>query len=163
MQSERQIPERGTPFCRWSHVDSRAGALVATRWRSYLHFQESTRNDGWKVRWTGYQRSNRICLQQRRMVPQETMTARKTLGEQYVIKDPLMIHKALKYILVTALCAIFFGLGALFRTEPSKNPITREMIASAEKLTGLSFGDVKRDSPLDGLKEQLDNYQNIRK
>ena len=45
----------------------------------------------------------------------------------------------------------------------SPSPITREVVASAEKLIGLTFTDAKRDSMLDGLHEQLKNYENIRK
>ncbi len=59
-------------------------------------------------------------------------------------------------------CCLFFLLGA-FVEEQTSTPLTREMIASAEKLFGLSFSDAKRDSMLDGLKDQLTNYQNLRK
>jgi Asp-tRNA(Asn)/Glu-tRNA(Gln) amidotransferase A subunit family amidase len=37
------------------------------------------------------------------------------------------------------------------------------MVIAAEKLIGLSFTDAKRDSMLDGLKDQLGNYESLRK
>jgi Asp-tRNA(Asn)/Glu-tRNA(Gln) amidotransferase A subunit family amidase len=45
-----------------------------------------------------------------------------------------------------------------------QNPatITRDMIASVEKIIGLDFSDAKRDSMIDGLQEQLGNYNNLR-
>jgi Asp-tRNA(Asn)/Glu-tRNA(Gln) amidotransferase A subunit family amidase len=36
------------------------------------------------------------------------------------------------------------------------------MVVSAEKIIGLSFSDAKRDSMLDGLKDQLGNYEKLR-
>ena len=56
----------------------------------------------------------------------------------------------------------FLSVGWSLQKDTTKNPITREMVANAEKLMGLSFTDVKRDSMLDGLKEQLGNYEKIR-
>ena len=41
--------------------------------------------------------------------------------------------------------------------------ITKEDIQHAEKIIGLDFTDAERDSMLDNLKEQLSNYENIRK
>ena len=41
--------------------------------------------------------------------------------------------------------------------------ITKENIQHAEKIIGLDFTDAERDSMLDNLKEQLSNYENIRK
>lgn len=67
------------------------------------------------------------------------------------------------YLLTIAVaCCLFFLLGA-FVEEQTSTPLTREMIASAEKLFGLNFSDAKRDSMLEGLKDQLTNYQNLRK
>jgi len=43
-----------------------------------------------------------------------------------------------------------------------QGPISREAVAQAEKLIGVTFTDAKRDSMLDGLKEQLDHYSKIR-
>ena len=51
--------------------------------------------------------------------------------------------------------------GAMF--ESSVNPVTREHVVAAEHIIGLSFSDAKRDSMLDGLKDQLANYENVRK
>jgi len=58
---------------------------------------------------------------------------------------------------------VFFALGFLLQTQSGQNPLAREDVVHAEKLIGLQFSDAKRDSMLDGLKEQLDNYQNLRK
>jgi len=55
------------------------------------------------------------------------------------------------------------GTIAIAQAQPVSNSITRENVANAEKLIGLSFTDVKRDSMLDGLKDQLTNYDNIQK
>jgi hypothetical protein len=63
---------------------------------------------------------------------------------------------------VMVVCTLFFVLGAFFPSQ-SSDPITHEVIASAEKLIGLSFTDAKRDSMIDGLADQLKNYENIRK
>ncbi len=43
------------------------------------------------------------------------------------------------------------------------NVITREAVSGAEKLIGLDFSDAKRDLMLPGLKEQLENFQSLRK
>lgn len=61
-----------------------------------------------------------------------------------------------------ALCVFCFGLGALFQQQGVQSPITRDVVAAAEKLIGLQFTDAKRDSMLDGLKDQLENYRNLR-
>ena len=48
-------------------------------------------------------------------------------------------------------------------SQISPPSITRVSVANSEKLIGLKFTDVKRDSMLDGLKDQLANYESIRK
>lgn len=60
-------------------------------------------------------------------------------------------------------CCACFALGLMLQSETSPNPITRDIVVAAEKIIGLEFSDAKRDSMLDGLKDQLDNFQNIRK
>ena len=73
------------------------------------------------------------------------------------------MHLRTKYLLTAGVaCCLFFILGA-FVEEHIVVPVTRDAVASAEKLFGLNFTDVKRDSMLDGLKDQLASYQNIRK
>lgn len=68
-----------------------------------------------------------------------------------------------KILFVGLLCAASFALGAFFQEDQkAPNPLTEEMVAGAEKLLGLEFRDAERDSMLEGLKEQLDNYQNLR-
>ncbi len=63
--------------------------------------------------------------------------------------------------LVGALCALCFALGALVQSRPA-NPITREIVAAAERLFGLKFSEAKRDSMLSGLNDQLINYEHLR-
>lgn len=62
---------------------------------------------------------------------------------------------------VALLSGACFLLGALVESRP-ENPVTREMIASAERLFGLKFTDAKRDSMLDGMRDQLVNYERLR-
>ncbi|MFI5252262.1 MAG: amidase [Bacteroidota bacterium] len=64
----------------------------------------------------------------------------------------------LVYIVIGVSC---FFLGTIIQSGGG-NPITRDIIASAEKIIGLEFTDVKRDSMIDGLGDQLKNYQHIR-
>ncbi len=79
-----------------------------------------------------------------------------------IAKDGNM-HQRTKYLLIAGFaCSVFFLLGALVEEE-KLSPITRDVVTSAEKLFGLNFTDAKRDSMLDGLKDQLASYQNIRK
>src|SRR5208283_5846947 len=73
------------------------------------------------------------------------------------------MHQRTKYLLMVRFaCCVFFLLGAIVE-EHIVSPVTRDVVASAEKLFGLNFTDVKRDSMLDGLKDQLASYENIRK
>ena len=67
--------------------------------------------------------------------------------------------RILKVAIAFLLGVIALGTAALYQ---SSNPITRDIVASAEKLFGLTFTDAKRDSMLDGLNDQLKNYQNLR-
>jgi Asp-tRNA(Asn)/Glu-tRNA(Gln) amidotransferase A subunit family amidase len=60
-------------------------------------------------------------------------------------------------LVLVLLASIAFLIGA-YRA----NDITKDDIASAEKLIGLSFNDAKRDSMLDGLKNALRSYERIR-
>ncbi|HTK82883.1 MAG TPA: amidase [Bacteroidota bacterium] len=61
-------------------------------------------------------------------------------------------------IILAALCLL---LGTMF--ESTVNPITREQVIGAEHVMGLTFSDSKRDSMLDGLRDQLGNYEKLRK
>jgi Asp-tRNA(Asn)/Glu-tRNA(Gln) amidotransferase A subunit family amidase len=47
--------------------------------------------------------------------------------------------------------------------QTNTNPITREAVVQAEKLIGLDFSDPKIDLALPGLKEQLDNFEAMRR
>ena len=74
-----------------------------------------------------------------------------------------MDHRQSKVGVALPLFSVFFALGFFLQTQSGQNPLTRENVVHAEKVIGLQFSDAKRDSMLDGLKEQLDNYQNLRK
>jgi Asp-tRNA(Asn)/Glu-tRNA(Gln) amidotransferase A subunit family amidase len=63
-------------------------------------------------------------------------------------------------IAISAITGFIFG--SLLNSQTSILPITTEVIASAERLVGLEFTDAKRDSLIDGLKEQLGNYKRLR-
>jgi len=47
--------------------------------------------------------------------------------------------------------------------QTNTNPITREAVIGAEKLIGLDFSEAKMDLALPGLKEQLDNFEAMRR
>ena len=64
-------------------------------------------------------------------------------------------------IIVAILGVIAFFAGAYLQSQ-SSNPITKEIVASAEKIFGLSFSNAKRDSMLSGLTEQLKSYESLR-
>ena len=67
-----------------------------------------------------------------------------------------------KITLLFILTGLFgFLLGVFYQTS-DKNPITREMVAAAERMIGLNFTEAKRDSMLGDLKENLDNFQKLR-
>ncbi|MBI3365593.1 MAG: amidase [Ignavibacteriae bacterium] len=67
--------------------------------------------------------------------------------------------RALRVLVVTGIALCIIGT---YLASQSSNPITRDIVANAEKLIGLTFTDAKRDSMLDGLNDQLKNYQNLR-
>jgi Asp-tRNA(Asn)/Glu-tRNA(Gln) amidotransferase A subunit family amidase len=68
-----------------------------------------------------------------------------------------------KHLSVVLVCSLFFLLGAFVADQTTAPALTREIVASAEKLIGLNFSDAKRDSMIDGLKDHATNYENIRK
>jgi Asp-tRNA(Asn)/Glu-tRNA(Gln) amidotransferase A subunit family amidase len=55
-----------------------------------------------------------------------------------------------------------FVAGFSFRSGSDAEPITREHVAAAEQIIGLSFTDAKRDSMLDGLTQKRESYEAIR-
>ena len=61
------------------------------------------------------------------------------------------------------IAGISFSFGWIASNISEDKPVTKEMIAYAEKLIGLNFTDAKRDSMVDGLNDQLRNLNNIRK
>jgi Asp-tRNA(Asn)/Glu-tRNA(Gln) amidotransferase A subunit family amidase len=74
-----------------------------------------------------------------------------------------MFRRSKSLPLLVAACCGFLFLGLYLQGQTSLNPISRDVVTAAEKIIGLEFSDAKSDSMLDGLKDQLDNYQNIRK
>lgn len=68
-----------------------------------------------------------------------------------------------KYWSILALAGFSFFLGAIYTAREEKNPVTRQIIHYAEQLIGLQFNEAKEDSMLDGLNDQLKNYEAIRK
>ncbi len=69
-----------------------------------------------------------------------------------------MLKRLLPFLLIAV---ISFSIGALFFAG-EQNPITKEDIAHAEKITGIEFTDAERDSMLDELFSSLKNYKVIR-
>lgn len=59
---------------------------------------------------------------------------------------------------------IWILLADLTFCQPASSPpkLTKQMVAEAESLIGLKFNDVKRDSMLDDLNDQLKNFEAIR-
>jgi len=53
--------------------------------------------------------------------------------------------------------------GARLLAHTNTNPIIREAVINAQKLVGLNFSNAKIDLALPGLKEQLDNFEAIRR
>jgi Asp-tRNA(Asn)/Glu-tRNA(Gln) amidotransferase A subunit family amidase len=78
-------------------------------------------------------------------------------------EEIIMSRQRSTIVLWLITCCACFALGLMLQSETSPNPITRDIVVAAEKIIGLEFSDAKRDSMLDGLKDQLDNFQNIRK
>jgi hypothetical protein len=59
------------------------------------------------------------------------------------------------------LSAVAAAPGVLAAQEKKKGTVTAEMLAQAEKVTGLEFTDAERELMLDGLDEQLADYRAI--
>ncbi|MDQ7818150.1 MAG: amidase [Melioribacteraceae bacterium] len=64
-------------------------------------------------------------------------------------------HSVLKLFILLILT------GSMYSLIAQEKKITKENIAQAEKIIGINFNDAERDSMLDNLNEQLENYQNI--
>ncbi len=64
-------------------------------------------------------------------------------------------HSVLKLFILLILT------GSMYSLIAQEKKITKENIAQAEKIIGIDFNDAERDSMLDNLNEQLENYQNI--
>jgi hypothetical protein len=46
--------------------------------------------------------------------------------------------------------------------EAKPNPVTAEMVEQAQKIMGLDFSEAKRDSMLENLADQLEDYKQLR-
>ncbi|MBA4313365.1 MAG: amidase [Chlorobiaceae bacterium] len=66
------------------------------------------------------------------------------------------------YLIIVAIVGVIAFYAGAYLQSQSSNPITKEIIASAEKILGLSFLDAKRDSMLSGLSDQLKSYESLR-
>ena len=67
-----------------------------------------------------------------------------------------MNRRALSILLFASTASFLLGAAV-------ESGITRDVIANAEKLIGFTFTNAKRDSMIEGLTDQLKNYENIRK
>jgi Asp-tRNA(Asn)/Glu-tRNA(Gln) amidotransferase A subunit family amidase len=67
------------------------------------------------------------------------------------------------YLIIIAICGVIVFYTADFLKSQSSNLITKEIVASAEKLFGLNFTEAKRDSLLDAVNDQLKSYESLRK
>lgn len=61
-----------------------------------------------------------------------------------------------------AVALIVVSTHPLAGQTPPASPVTREEVSQASRLIGLRFSDPKLDSMLDGLKDQLSNFEGIR-
>ncbi|MBS3946533.1 MAG: hypothetical protein KGZ42_13600 [Melioribacter sp.] len=59
------------------------------------------------------------------------------------------------------LVILFLSVFMFSSSIAQEKKITKENIQHAEKIIGIEFNDAERDSMLDNLNEQLENYQNI--
>jgi Asp-tRNA(Asn)/Glu-tRNA(Gln) amidotransferase A subunit family amidase len=67
-----------------------------------------------------------------------------------------------KLFILLIIAFIFFMFGLYFDDLFPEKQISKETVACAETLLGLSFTEAERDSMLEGLKEQRTNYDSIR-
>ncbi|MEE9288653.1 MAG: amidase [Bacteroidota bacterium] len=58
--------------------------------------------------------------------------------------------------------AVIFATATSFVSNEDPSPISKQVIAEAEKLVGLTFTNAERDSMLDGMIEHLGNYDTLR-
>ncbi len=58
--------------------------------------------------------------------------------------------------------AVIFAAATSFVSNEDPSPISKQVIAEAEKLVGLTFTNAERDSMLDGMIEYLGNYDTLR-
>jgi len=68
----------------------------------------------------------------------------------------------MRHILILPLAALLLT-PTLARSQTNTNTITRETVAEAEKLIGLDFSESKMDMMVSGLKNQLTDFEAMRK
>jgi Asp-tRNA(Asn)/Glu-tRNA(Gln) amidotransferase A subunit family amidase len=72
------------------------------------------------------------------------------------------VSKKSKTFLLFFSILFFFTLGGIVFSD-EENPITKDIIASAEKIIGIEFTDAERDSMSSDLFDQLKNFEAVRK
>ncbi|MEE9270247.1 MAG: amidase [Candidatus Krumholzibacteria bacterium] len=69
----------------------------------------------------------------------------------------------MKSLMRTGVIVVLTGaLGFLLGANQDKSPITRDMLAAAEGISGLEFTTTERDSMIDDLVDNLESYRKIR-
>ncbi len=71
------------------------------------------------------------------------------------------MKSSINKILLLSFAIIFSS--SLLSAQQNEKKIKKEIIPNAEKIIGLEFTDAERDSMVDALNDQLNNYENIRK
>ncbi len=71
------------------------------------------------------------------------------------------MKSSINKILLLSFAIIFSSF--LLSAQQNEKKIKKEIIPNAEKIIGLEFTDAERDSMVDALNDQLNNYENIRK
>ncbi len=87
----------------------------------------------------------------------------RSIRQPTILRRENMSPRLFVALITTSIFVLCTSHPALGQTETSETPLTTEAIMHAEKLLGLNFHEVKRDSMLDGLKERLHNYESIRR
>ncbi len=68
-----------------------------------------------------------------------------------------------RLLILSLFCTVSFLAGAFLNSTADTPPITKEAIKGAEILFGLDFTSAEEDSLIDGLQEQREAYERIRK
>jgi Asp-tRNA(Asn)/Glu-tRNA(Gln) amidotransferase A subunit family amidase len=71
--------------------------------------------------------------------------------------------KYFKFFPIILVSLSSFFLGAIFIISNENAPVTKDIISSAEKMIGIKFTEVQKDTMLGLLNDHLKNYESIRK